>query len=150
GLLGLDQSLQFPVGPADEAPLAVGDGEVKAIDTLKEGGALAVGLEVDPAVIELAGLVVGEGGDGPILIGRDEERGLEQNLKAVTDAEDELLVVAEATQRVAEETGQLVGEDLAGGDVVAVGEPARDGEDLVAVQQGGVLTKAVDVEAVGL
>ena len=55
--------------------------------------------------------------------------------------------VAEAAQGVAEERRELGGEDLAGGDVVAVGEAARDGQDLIAIEQRRSLAEAVDVDA---
>ena len=73
---------------------------------------------------------------GPVLVGRHDQAGLEQHLKAVADAEDQLLLIAEPPQGVAEEVGELVGEDLAGRHVVAVGEAAGDDEDLVALQRG--------------
>ena len=50
---------------------------------------------------------------------------------------------------VAEEGGQLVGEDLAGPDVVAVAEAAGQHEDLVWCRSVRVLAEAVDVDAVG-
>ena len=43
--------------------------------------------------------------------------------------------------------GDLVGEDLAGGDVVAVAEAAGEGEDLVILQPQPVAQEAVDVHA---
>src|SRR5262249_958586 len=98
---------------------------------------------------ELAGGVVGESGKGAFLVGGKEQAGLEQGLKAVADAQDELVGVAKAAQGVAEEVGELVGEDLAGRDVVAVGEASRYDKDLVAVEQGRPFGQAVDVSAVG-
>ena len=79
---------------------------------------------------------MGQRGDGAVLVGRHEQAGLEQGLEAVADAEDQPFGVAEAAQGVAEEVGELVGEDLAGGHVVAVGEAAGDDEDLVAHAAG--------------
>ena len=57
--------------------------------------------------------------------------------------------VAELPQGVAEEVAELVGEDLAGRHVVAVGEAAGNDEDLIAMQQGRLLAEAVDVDALG-
>ena len=78
---------------------------------------------------------MGQRGERAVLVGRHEQPGLEQHLEAVADAEDQLLGVAELAEGVAEEVRELVGEDLAGGDVVAVGEAAGDDEDLVLLQQ---------------
>ncbi len=92
---------------------------------------------------------MGQRRDRAVLVGRHEQAGLEQNLKAVADAEDEPFGIAEAAQRVAEKVGELIGQDLARRHVIAVGEAAGDGEDLVAHQLGRLLAQAVDVDALG-
>ncbi len=44
---------------------------------------------------------------------------------------------------------QLAGEDFAGGHVVAVGEAAGDGENLVLQEEAWLFAQLVDVDAVG-
>ena len=56
--------------------------------------------------------------------------GLDQDLKAVADADDQLAGVAEFAERVGQVVLDLVAEDPAGGDVVAVAEPAGEAENL--------------------
>ena len=66
----------------------------------RNGHLPGVDLQVDPAVLELAGVVVGERGERAVLVRRHEQPGLEQHLEAVADAEDELLGVAELAEGV--------------------------------------------------
>ena len=69
--------------------------------------------------------------------------------KAIADAEDQLVGVAETAQGVAEKVGQLVGEDLARRDVIAVGKTTGNDQDLIFVQELGILTQPIDVDALG-
>ena len=89
----------------------------------------------DPAVFESAVGVVGEGGGVPVVGGElgdgaGEKAGFDEDLEAVADAEDDFAVGDELAERGAEVVDELVGEDFAGGDVVAVGEAAGEAEDL--------------------
>ena len=88
-------------------------------------------------------------GERAIFIGRQDQSRFEQRLKAVADAEDELFLGAKLMHDVAEKHAELIGEDLARGDVVAVGEAARDDEHLKLVQQLRAFAQAVDVDALG-
>ena len=110
-------------------------GHVHPVDALQERALARRRLQVDPAVLELAGGVVGERGERAVLVRRHEQAGLEQRLEAVADAEDQLLGVAELAEGVGEEVLELVGEDLAGRHVVAVAEAAGDDEDLEVPEQ---------------
>jgi hypothetical protein len=93
---------------------------------------------------------VGQRRQRAVLVGRQEQTGLEEDLETVADAENQLLLVAEAAEGVLQEGHELGRQDLAGGDVVAVGEAARDGEDLVAVEQRRLFAEAVDVDSLSL
>ncbi len=111
------------------------------------------GFYFDPAVFKFTLGVVGKGGGVPVVGGElghgaREESGLDEDLEAVADAEDELAVVDELSEGGFEVVNELVGEDFTGGDVVAVGEAAGKGEDLVIGEAGGVLEEGVDVEGV--
>jgi len=131
----------------------VGDGEVEDGGTaFREPRALfGDAAEFDPAVFEAALGVIGEGGGVPIVGGElrhgtGEEAGFDEDLEAVADAEDEVAIVDELAEGGAEVVDELVGEDFAGGDVVAVGEAAGEGEDLELLELGGVGEESVDVE----
>ena len=139
----------MPVESADESALAVGDGDVEAIHTSEERTFAGLNGEVDPAIFELAGGIMGERGDRPLFIGGDDETALEQRLEAVADAEDQPFAVAELAECVAEKVGELIREDLAGGHVISISEPARNDEDLVVPDQGRRLAEPIDVDALG-
>ncbi len=69
-------------------------------------------------------------------------------MEAVADAQHEVAVVDERAEGGLEVVDELVGENFAGSDVVAVGEAAGKGEDLVVLELGGVGEEGVDVEGV--
>ena len=71
-------------------------------------------------------------------------------MKTVADAENKLAVGDELVEGGFEMVDELVGEDFSGGDVVAVGEAAGEGEDLVLLEEGGVLEGFVDVEEIDI
>ncbi len=116
----------------------------------RKGHLPGVGLEVNPAILEFAGGILGKRCQRPVVVGRQEQPGLEDGLKAIADAEDQLAGVAEAAQGVAKEVGQLVGEDLAGRDVIAVSKAAGNDEHLITLQEPGGLAQAIDVDTVGM
>src|SRR5215468_11080900 len=62
-LSGLPQPLQNPRLADEEPALAVGRRHVEPVVTLEEGTAAGDGPQVDPAVLELAGSVAGQGGE---------------------------------------------------------------------------------------
>src|SRR4051812_19732032 len=69
GLPRLQKSLEVPVEPADKSPLAVRDGDMEPVDAFEKGTVTRMDGEVNPAILELAGAVLGQRGDGTILIG---------------------------------------------------------------------------------
>ena len=75
---------------------------------------------------------------------------LDQHLKAVADAQDQLAGGLELGQRVGQVVLDLVAQDPAGRHVVAVAEPAGHAEDLEPVEQRRVLQQPVDVQQLGL
>src|SRR5439155_12345823 len=75
------------------------------------------------------------------------KRGFDEDLKAVADANDGFAGFDEAMQRLGEVLGDLIGEDSAGGDVVAIGEPAGDGEELKIAEQRGIFKNTVEMNA---
>jgi hypothetical protein len=115
--------------------------------SIKKGAALTHGFNVHPSILKLATGIVRQGGELPFLVGRDENPGFQQDLEAVTDPEDQLFLVSEALQGVAQEMGQLHSQDLPGCHVVAVSEASRDGQDLKAFKQVRVFAKSIDVNA---
>ncbi len=75
---------------------------VDASDAFQEWAFPWRGLEIDPAVLVAAGIVVGQSGQRAIFIRLHQQSGLQHRLKAVADSEHQLLavVVAEAAQGV--------------------------------------------------
>ncbi|MBV8231007.1 MAG: hypothetical protein JO329_13550 [Planctomycetaceae bacterium] len=74
-----------------------------------------------------------------------EQAGADQDLEPVADAQDQPAPCVQAVQRVLEGDAQPRGEDPAGSQVVAVGEPAGDGQDLEAIERPRRLEEAADV-----
>ena len=106
-----------------------------AVDALQEGALARRRLQVDPAVLVVAAVVVRERRERAVFVGRQEQPRLQHRLEAVADAEDQLLVVAELAKGVGEEVLHVEGLHLARGHVVAVGEAAGEDEDLVVAEQ---------------
>src|SRR5438105_5249 len=105
---------------------------MQPIIALEEGTLARRRFEMDPAILELAAGVVRQRRHRAIVeIGRHDEASLEQDLEAIADAEDEAFAIAKLLEHVAEEMLQLDGENLASCNIVAVGEPAWDGQNLV-------------------
>lgn len=144
------QPLQRGGIATQESALAVRHGDDPGTVADEEGTGLGVlGTQGHPAVDEGAAAVSRQRGrDLPLVVGWNEQAGLEKHLEAIADAEDQLAGVAEAREVVVEEVAKLIGQDFAGRHVVAIGEAAGDDENLEVVQEGGVLAEAIDVEAV--
>ena len=58
-----------------------------------------------------------------------QQAGLDQNLKAVADAQDQAAPLVEPAQGIAQDRAEPGGEDPPGAEVVAIGEAAGDGQD---------------------
>jgi hypothetical protein len=71
--------------------------------------------------------------------------GLYQDLKSVADSDDRFAGVDEAANGITEVVDDLIGEDFAGGDVVAVAEAAGENEDLTIAEDGRGFENAVDM-----
>lgn len=104
--------------------------------------------EMDPSIDESAAVVVCEGSGlaGAASQGAREEVGLNQNLESVADADDGFTGFDESAEGVAEVVDELVGEDFAGGDVVAVAKAAGEGEDFKLIEGCGFFENAIDME----
>ena len=128
----------------------MGDRQFEPFHALQKHAAARHRLQMHPAVEELAGCVVGEARAGcpRDRIGQQQAR-LQEHLKAVADAEDEPATVAELCQALSEPRLQFEREDSPTGDVVAVGESARDAEDLKVVGKRWLLCQRVHVHAAG-
>ena len=74
-----------------------------------------------------------------------QEPGLDQDLEAVADPQDQAAAVVEPAQGVAQDRPEPGGEDPPGPEVVAVGEAAGDGQDLEVVERAGRLEEPADV-----
>lgn len=116
----------------DETPLAVPHGEVELLARLDEGAATILrGAQPHPAVFVSTRGVEGQGRANAAVVAREQAHAHE-NLKAVADPEDESAALDEGAEMVAEVMVELIREELAAGDVVAVTKAAGDGEELVA------------------
>ena len=79
----------------------------------------------------------------------EQQAGLQEHLEAVADAEDQTAAVAELCQGVGKPRLQFDRENPPAGDVVAVGEPARDAEDLEVVGKRRLLCQGMHVHPAG-
>lgn len=132
----------------DETPFAVPHGEVELLARLNKGAAaLLRGAESNPAVFVAAGLVQGQRCTDTAVVAREQAHANE-NLKAVTDSEDECAAIDEGAELVAEMMVELIGEELSAGDVVAVTEAAGDGEKLITGEGVGRGDELFDVNQV--
>ena len=123
------------VGKADLS-LGMGNRQINPLVGIDKDAFIRTRLEIDPAVLKLTGIIDGDRGllERAVRIavrqGR-EESGFYQDLETVADPKDELVGVDEFLDRSAEVMNQLIGEDNAGGDIVAITESAGDREDLI-------------------
>ena len=146
------EGLTDDVVGGDELAFAVSDGEIDGF--VEVGGpdaSAGLRLEAHPLGGEAVGVVVGKraglsraAGDGA-----GEQAGFDQDLESVADTNGGFSFFDKSAQDVAEVVDELVGEDFSGGDVVAVAEPAGDGEQLEFVEEIWVFEKAIEVDAFG-
>jgi hypothetical protein len=104
--------------------------QLQLVDAAEEHALSARRHEPHPAILKFSRLVCRERRHGSCRIAGEQQLRLEQNLKAVADAEDQFACVAESLQHIGQVVANLVAEDPAGRDVVAVAETAREAEDL--------------------
>ncbi len=64
-------------------------------------------------------------------IGRHDEAGFQKCLKTVTDTEDQALFIAELAKNILQKVLQLDCQNLARGDIIAIGEAAGNCHNLV-------------------
>lgn len=70
-------------------------------------------------------------------------------MEAVAEPEDCAAAIDEFTEGIAEVLNELVGEDLSAGDVIAVTEPAGNGQDLIIGEEPRALDKTINVCGIG-
>src|ERR1700677_725065 len=116
------------------------DGQLDLIDAPQKDVAGRLDLQPDPGGRVLAIEIPGERGIG-LFFGRRWPRRatprqyarLEQHLKAVANAQHQLVGSEKAPERIAQSAAELPREDHAGPDVVAVAKSAGDTNDLEVV-----------------
>ena len=148
-----DAPLRFQLGKRGgvarhDLSLGMRDGRVQPGRGVKKRAVIGLDLQVHPTVLE-AGRVVERDGDGRFAGVGLEQAAFGQDLKSVADAEHEMAAVNEPPQHVAEMMAELVGQDLAGRDVVAVGEPTGNREHLIVVERRRPLEQPGDVKTIG-
>lgn len=131
--------------PAAELPLSVRDGQLEAVDVVEKNALPASGAKAHPAALEPARLVPRERGALPFCIVAVEQPALDEHLKAVADAEDQLAGVAKRGERIGEMVLELVAVNAPGRKIVAVAEPARQAEDLVVVSEPRRLEPTIEM-----
>ncbi len=157
GLVGVEQR-DLPVvphGPADifsggdELSLAVGNGQIHRFDPLGPDAFARPGWwsKMNPAIDKSAAVVVGEGRGLTGLAGEraGQDIGLDKDLKPVADADHRFARCHEISKHVTEMIGDLIGQNSAGGDVVAVTEAAGEGEYLKIMHLFWIFQQAIDV-----
>ena len=134
----------------------MGDRQVNAFVWLDKYAAVRTGLQVYPAVLELSTVIIGERN---LLIGQRQlagtvqarnDAGLNHDLKAVTDTQDELAVLDKLMQNIAEMMHNLIGQYLARRNVVTIAESARKNDNLIAIQHRRVINDSINVNSLGL
>ena len=107
--------------------------------------------ETHPSIDKAPAVVVREGAGLPGLSADRawQQLGLDQNLEPIADADDGALAGDEILERVADVIHELVGENLSGGDVVAVTEAARESEKLVLAKASRRGDQLVDMNPLG-
>src|SRR5439155_19370929 len=115
----------------------------------QEGTVPRGSLEVNPAILKLARSVVRTSRHRTFVVRRDQQPRLEKHLKSVADPEDQPVRIPESPQAVAQEVGKLRGQNLARCHVVPIREPARNDQNLVALQEARLLAQPIDVHAFG-
>ena len=95
GMKRLLQSLEQPRFPEDQASLTVRYRQLKACIALEEDRAAGYRVQVNPSILEFARFIVGKRRQRAVVIRLQQQARLEQGLKAVADAEDEPLAIAE-------------------------------------------------------
>ena len=83
---------------------------------------------------------------GKLRHGAGKQSGLHQRLKSIADSDDKLAVPDPLPQRIAQMAQQLIGQNFAAGDVIAIRKTAGNGENLVIRQLPGVRRQTVDVQ----
>ncbi len=103
-----------------------------------------------PAVLVSPTVVQRErGGRALHRIGVQQGRRLHQHLKSVADAEHQFAVSLESGKLFGKMVLDLVAEDSARPQIVAVAEPAGDAEDLEPLEEGRILQQSIDVQGFG-
>src|SRR5690606_17918666 len=111
--------------------------------------------EPDPAIDEAAGGVVRERGSLRFVgagVGRGgigQQTELDQDLKAVADADDGRASRDGAVDGAIEAMAQAIGEDAAGSDVVAEAEAAGEADEVSFVDDGRLIDELVEVDGAG-
>ena len=133
---------------ADEFTFAVRDREFHRIDAGRPDAFVRARCDMHPAAEEPAAIVVGQcaalASHSPDTAGQQIR--FDEHLKSVADPQDRLAGRDELVERLGEAMGDSIGENAAGGDVVAVAESAGNREQLVIVQRLAVFQKAIQMQ----
>lgn len=146
-LAGLGEPLKDPFLSADEIAFAVGHRYVHLGHASEKNAVARSDKKVDPAIFEPAMAVVDERDKRPVFIRRDNQARFDQHLKAVADAEDQLVLHAELAYGVSEEVLEFRGEDFSGTNIVPIAESAGKHQDLEIAQKLGRFAEAVNVKS---
>jgi hypothetical protein len=114
----------------------------------EEGRLVGDSGKMNPTIFKLAGRIASESDNGPFIVGRENEASFDESLKTIAHAKNQAFAIAKFAKGVSEGVGELIGEDFASSDIIAVSEPTGDTKDLIALKEGGSFTKAVDVNKV--
>ena len=108
----------------------MGDGQIHRIDSLQEDALVLIASQMYPAVFKLSRIVPGQRGGWHSVDVVQQEARLDQDLKAIADTKNQLLRSFELVKRVLQMVADLIGQDSARSNVVAIGKTARKTENL--------------------
>jgi len=149
-LARLSDPFPNPDFPDHEPSFAMGNWKGESVDRRQKGAVGGECPEVDPGIQVPPSHILGEGGDGALLIVGKEEAGFQKDLESVADSQNQLSLVPKFSQGVSQEVMQLQSEQSSGPRVIAVGEAARDDEDLEVFEEIGVSAQFTDMDTLGL
>ena len=155
------EALQNRLVLGDEFPFAVADGQVEASEPPGEdAGGGGIDPEIDPAVLEAARIVEGQGDGLPVVMAVEARQHpeLDEELKAVADAEDQFPLADEAGELVEEPlfppgdggVQDPVGPRLGRSQVVAVEKAAGQVQEMVVVELLFAAEEFADVDDIHL
>lgn len=144
-LVGLFQTVEDPGLAGDKIAFAVCHGDKKPGDAFKKRAISWIGFQVNPTGAKSTGSIGGKGGGGAFFILLNNKACFKEDLKAVANSKKEFIGVPEGAEFCFEKMGNLGGQDFASGNIVPIGKPTGNHQNLELLQKLGLFPKLKDV-----